>query len=913
MMKSFIQKFVPIRGNEMKPFLFCFFINLLLGITFIFGSAITDALFLKEFGAEYLAPMFTISAVFVIIIFPFYNYFSNKFNPSQIFYLFSAVFSGLLILTNLVLLLVEPPKLIYPFLLIFFAIYSAFFYTHFASYLTAFFDTMQSKRLLSSIFSAFILGTIIGGFLLPILLEFPKGINLLLGLWVLILAIVNILVFKNQKNSTLEAVPEEEEGFFASVKNNFNIVKKSSFIKFTLLAVLINGVLIAGADIISNTIFASHFTETESLIAFYGVLEGGISITALLLQFFVVPSLIRFSGIKALNLVLPILFLFSFAGLAFLPTLIFYFAIFNRFNISASAEYIEPTAQSLLLNALIPKQKTQVLTLSGGFIEPLGPIIAGILLTVLMTVFAIGDLVIIFFFFSIGYFIFAWRQNKLYGQELIQLLQSQNFNLFKAATEGRQNFDPKIINILKENLKKEGDEAIISVEILTDLQGENVLPLFFEIMPKANKSLRLIFLQIFSRLSNEQRLNDSNILKIQEQVIQLLDNSDSEICQHALRVLDKLDLKDQFIEKIFPFLKNSNSVIASFSAIYLLNRESAKDHHIDALNLIKNLLTNQDEKIIRTTLVNLSALKNISFEMINLFFSLLQSVTADKKSLQKEIAKTLQKILEQSNGSLVWQKFFPQIRLLLDHAVREIRLFAFQVLGKHSQLTTEELEKALGDSFKKIRIFACSIASLNLSKEDSLKKIQTWREQTQNLFLWESALILESKLTPQNPDLLKLINDTIFQAGVYLSQLTYLLKYHHNQDQFLLLQTLLRDRFLFSLQTAIDLLENLGDKSILTTVKKSLFSKNKRLRSSALEALENLKIEGINKTVKLLDPLITDLSYQEKFKIFQAIKNLPTASLEKISALINSSKNEWEKMIIKYAERKSQISNSNFQ
>lgn len=399
-MRSFLKRIVPLRGNETKPFSLCCGIGFVLGLTFAMGGAVIHALFLKEFGTKYLSLMVAVNAVAVVLAFSVYDRFSGRFSSTGVFYGLHGIL-GVALVIIIAILFFKSPLFIYPVAFSFVALYSALLSIHFYAYLIDFFDIQQSKRLLPVILSANILGAMFGGLLVPFIIELTGGTGSLFLLWIVFLGLSSCLIFFNRRHVTLKKAhyledEEKTEGLWGSFKNNIGIVKDSPFIRLTLAAGLVAEILISGADIVSQTIFATspYFLDTTSLAAFYGKVGAVIAAIGLIIQIFIVPPLIRLWGIGALNLVLPVMFFLSFSGLAFLPFWAFAFAIFTRFNYSAVAEYIEPTANNLLLNSLSSRQKTHVLSFSTGFVEPVGTILTGLMLAALTAFFALQNLIL---------------------------------------------------------------------------------------------------------------------------------------------------------------------------------------------------------------------------------------------------------------------------------------------------------------------------------------------------------------------------------------------------------------------------------------------------------------------------------------------------------------------------------------
>jgi hypothetical protein len=111
-----------------------------------------------------------------------------------------------------------------------------------------------------------------------------------------------------------------------------------------------------------------------------------------------------------------------------------------------------------------------------------------------------------------------------------------------------------------------------------------------------------------------------------------------------------------------------------------------------------------------------------------------------------------------------------------------------------------------------------------------------------------------------------------------------------------LLKVILRDRVKFLCRTAAKILLLLGS-SAFATIQKSLWGSDTRLRGSALEALESLKVEGLKQTVKLFEPLLSDFTSADKLKLFKNEIELAEVSVQEVLKNSLEAEDEWEREI----------------
>jgi len=693
-MVKYLNKIIPLRSNEKKAFWYCFAINFCFGLCFILGSSIAESLFLKKVGTFYLPQMIALNAIITMILYPVYDYSITKNSSDKIFFIMSFIFICVLIPSALLLISGDPPPFIYPVLFSIAVVSEIFFFLHFYSYLINFFDTLQTKRLLTYIFTAIILGRFIGGLSLSFFMRIPKGVSLILFIWAFLLGMVSVLVFLNRKNKTLKkaSMAEAEYGFFEICRTNIQLLKNSKFISFSLIAFFFGDLAVSGAEILSQTILAesSIFPDVQSLTNFYGIFGAWSSLIVLYIQFRILPWLIKKQGVVTLNVILPLFLLFGLGGLSLvsvIPALILPFAMINRFNVFSAAEYIEPVGTNLLLSALNPQQKKKMLSFYGGFAEPFGPIIIGLLLTFLISVFTTQQIALILLLFAISYLGFSLLQNNLYTKELVRLLQSQNFDLFKTASEGMSNINSQVLAALTKNLhSKDENEAIISAQIMFEMLGNSVLPQFLKIFPNVGHTVQSEILQLIAKCEDYGSHKDLLLKK----VVDFVNDKNPSVRTNAVSALNTLDKQGLYMRQIIPLLKDPEPKTACLAAVYLLNRNNAEQFHNTSMNLINSMLENAKTATLaaRTLLL----ITNDSEIIVNWFFQLLQS----NQNVSKEIAKILDIIFNKDTTLKKWKPFVKSNMEVIKNygltsQIREVRALTFHVLSKYKLLIQEQI------------------------------------------------------------------------------------------------------------------------------------------------------------------------------------------------------------------------------
>lgn len=892
-MKSLLSKFLQVRSHEASSFVCSFLILFFIGVAATIGLAVTEALFLKEIGSAWLPQMMVVNSVIILVAFPVYDRLTRKLSPDNTFYLLTALFGAVIAVCGLILLLPSPPRAIYVLLLPLFALFYAMFYAQFSNYMAHFFDPMQSKRLLPTIFCATTLGMITGGTLVHSLIRF--GSFLLFFVWAVTLLCVALFIRINRANRTAQHVSlhDDDHGTITDeLRAAVKMVRESKFIRLSLFFAFLCHVLVSANEVVSSTVFAAmpRFADSESLIAFYGKLEGVMGGIALVVQLVIIPFMIRHFGIGPVAIITPLLQLLAFAGLTFGSSgLLFAFAILARFNVAASCDYVDPIAQNLLLNALSPRQKSRVISLSHGLIGQFGPILAGLLLSGFAMLGGVLRWTGVFIILAGITLVISWHQIRQYSRELIRLLENQNFDLFKAATEGVNNVEPEVFVFLEQNLASPSiTSATMSAQFLASIRKSESLPLLCRVFPQADPRLRTTILQLFGSIG-ECRPEISFAIR------DGLGDTNPAVQREALIALSILSENEFEPEILLPLLASGSASTAALAAVVLFNRD--RDDTMwrnEVKDLLRRQLTYDGSSASSSAVDALAYLRQQDPELITCMITLFDA----PMPLPRRAALTLQQVAANLGPLTLSPDTHSLLKSHLGHPVREVRLAAYQLLAAADAMDEARLIDGLIDNSEKIRSWTRGHArKLNLLDGEKLRSLAL---ETNRLFLWESALLLQAELLDGKNDvaILALIEVALVRAGGNLACLAHSEK-HYDGEQHTLLRTLLKDRLRLTVGTAIRLMEHLSDIKIAALLRKSFQSRDQRLRACALEALEQVKIEGIKGIIYLLEPFLLDLPSDEQLKLFEGVHHSEIPSPEKLLGMLQDSPDDWERAIVR--------------
>ena len=892
--KTFLEKLPRVRTHEIAPFCGCFLILFLIGVAATIGVSVANALFLNEVGAAYLPQMMVFNALAIIVTFTGYNRITARLSPDDIFYLLALLFGSLIALFGLALFFWTPPKAVYASLLPLSALFCVLCYAHFDSYLGHFFDPMQSKRLLPAIFSATAVGVIVGGALVPTLLHLG-GRRLLVFVWAGVVASIAAVVRANRGNRIAEREDHHEQhlGVADELRAVAAVVSQSRFIRLSLLFVFLSQVLVAANQVISSTVFAAMpaFADSERLMAFYGAVEGTTGCVALVVQLAVIPLLIHRFGVGGVAVITPLLQTVAFGGLTLAGAgALFPFAVLALANVRASNDYVDPIAQNLLLNALGSRQQGQVAELSRGLVGQSGPLVAGLFLSGCALLGGVLRWSWVLALLAGAVLLVSRRQVRQYSRELIRLLQEHNFDLFQAATKGMHTATPEVFAFLEQNLSApDPDTAAICAQFLAEIRQSGALPALGRCFQRPDPPLRCALLQIFVQLGESPP-------EVRSAVLSGLEDGDPTVQKGALLAFSALLNEERDLYQLLPLLSSPYPATSSLAAVILFNGSADAKVRAAAKAALREQLASD-----RTNFSSfaIDALAHLGRQDRELLSDLTALFTAPMP-LPRQAAQTLQRLASRLHPSTIDPETELFLRGHAHHPAREVRLAVYQSLAANGSLDQALLVEGLADDAEKVRSWLRGY----LVRERPLAEatLRLLAEQPEHLLLWESAHLLQAELLAGNDDaaLLTVIDAALGKGGETLACLVHCER-HFQGERHALLRTLLADRLDFIIATAVALLGQLNDADIAALVIQSIRSGKRRVRASAMEALEQLEVEGVQHTTRLFEPFLLPLDHEERLTLYNQVRQSPPAPPERLFDTLLTSADGWERAIARHS------------
>jgi len=458
-----LEAILNIRSSEWRETGFFWFFTFLCWFSLSLGDSVSDALFVKRVGVEHLPIMFVLCSLMAIPVSILLTLLQGRVEKRQLTS-YAGFVSALAILgavnfigsgsetsikgcyvlyfiTNL-LLFVMP------------VILSVLMGTQF--------NSLKAKRLVPVIFTGVIAGRIAAGSTLSYLAE-KYPLNAILWFWLIVHLLAFVFFFFGSRSFVKPPI----QAFFSSHKDRrggrmleklrgfWRNLTESRLVFYLVVSAICANFAYYFAEFQGASIFNQHFASENELAKFYGIFTIFSSILAFLFQGIITGNLIQRLGISATNVIYPCLVFAGFAATAvsfsLLPGVLLKFIQVGLLN-----AMFQPV-NNLFYNALPPKEKARMITVSEGILQPVGTAFTGILLYYgsknLAMVSVLPVLAAMFWIAT------TMMMKKPYRESLLRLLRSSSLDFYGKRDLQKLNLDRNTLTALLNYLDTSDEET----------------------------------------------------------------------------------------------------------------------------------------------------------------------------------------------------------------------------------------------------------------------------------------------------------------------------------------------------------------------------------------------------------------------------------------------------------------------
>lgn len=290
-MKNFLKNFFKVQPEELSIFLWsAALLFLIRGSNLLFNN-FAETAFLKRFGVEYLPLVYMANAIATFILMGFMAGVMRKVSSARLLALTLFTCGSLVAVMRLPVYF--HIDMVYPVLFLLKAQFEALFALLFWNLANDLFNTRQSKRIFPLIAAGGVIGAIIGSFGTPQLAKLIRMDNLILAYLIstCVAAMVGMrmnVLFPTLPVSERRAKKGKKKlSLIQEMKQVWPMVKESTLIKILVLITFLPNVMIPIMNYQFNYAVNETFGTEQGLIQFFGYFRGAQNIISLIILLFV--------------------------------------------------------------------------------------------------------------------------------------------------------------------------------------------------------------------------------------------------------------------------------------------------------------------------------------------------------------------------------------------------------------------------------------------------------------------------------------------------------------------------------------------------------------------------------------------------------------------------------------------------
>lgn len=597
---------------------------------------------------------------------------------------------------------------IYPVYFLVYEVVSEVLLVHCTIYIAQNHDVMQAKRLTPIILGGWQTGSIIGGVLLASVAG-KIGVHNMLLLWVLLLLIAVMMVYRHHQKvgvssyyrpgrkgrHTLNHVYEQFHQCISLAKHS-RLLQAMSFALFFMVVTFY--ILCYSV----NRVYASTFASEDDLAVFYGMLTVVTGVLALLAQIFLTNRIIRRFGVRAVNLVFPVVTILALSGLLF--SFAFVAALFGSLVKDSLMPALRNPVRALLFNAIPTHMQGKAHSFSIGVVLPLALSFAGITLGVVQSIDSPQYFLTAGIITALAYLVFNVHTNRSYLNAIVAGLREKLFIPDDDLARSVRGEEENAFEVLMRACRHDDEEIrFMSARSMLELFPHRATPFVIDVLSDLAPPLRDRLIRLLLPLEPEE---------LKEKLWQEIDNGDAHLRATIMYSLFRLR-DDRARGLVRDALYDENPRIKSIG-IYGVMHYPLPDLSSEAFSQWKAMLTSQD---LAKTLASLDLL--FQWPSADHLDSLSQLLHSADQRIQKSALKAL--LVWPDNNIPDLGSTLQQYLLSDDPAMREIATKCLVKLGEQKKSTLAR--QSLEDIHPDVRLAAANIL---FAKEADISDIVDW-------------------------------------------------------------------------------------------------------------------------------------------------------------------------------------------
>ncbi len=849
-MLKIIGKWLNVYEDEIRLFLWTFFLYFLVTGSNVILNNYAETAFLKRYGVEYLPVVYMLNSIALFIIMGALTGIMVRVPGARILsYLF--VFCGVSV-AGIRFLIPLNIDIIYPVLFMLKAQYEALLGLLFWNLANDLFNTRQSKRLFSLITAGGVIGSIIGSFGTPFLARAITLDNLLLfylGTTLLGGTLVKrmgkeypTLLFSDKKN----IASQKHRNLIAEFKNILPLMKESSLIKILILLTFLPNIIIPILNYQFNYAVNAQFASESGLIQFFGYFRGFLNIGSLIILLFVGRIYGRW-GLPVALMFHPANYIFAF--LAFLFRFDIYSAVYARVSTMILRTTINNPARNILMGLIPDSLRTVLRPFLRGTVVRVALLLGSGMILISEKLFNPRYLSLVAIPFAVAWLASVFALKRGYPKILLDLVSKDMLDL-KALeeTDMEHIFSGKELNsrLLQAFFDSRGKRSLWYARLLKALRIKDLDRHLLAALGHQDDRTRIGLVELLSPKSGKRAATILMDLAKSE--------NNQDLTLAALQATNRLDPEFSIMFDYDYFTQHHHPEIRAHALIGLYRRDPEEYRPI-----IQSYLQSDAMKDRQTAVIAAGGTGD------QIFIGSLKEMLADENNgpLVPDILIGLRH-LEAPNLNNIAHPF-------LSHHLRRVRLAALSAIDIDNDELLKKVILMMGDGGE-------DIFQLAQKKIESASYINT-QLLVESLAIPNSRIrkaifnLLES-LGVKDIDLFRFARKQIQESYQRLSDALSLEAFPENDSRNLLIDHF-NHKKLLNLENILRVLALQDPSGQMKIIYRGIFSPDSRKRSNATEALENMMDKRLFQEIV---PLIESSSPQESLNLGR--KSFPLAGLD---------------------------------
>lgn len=274
-----------------------------------------------EWGTARLPYLFAIIFVVMLVAVPLYGWVVSRFPRGRIVPIAYGCFGLQIIAFYFLLRSPIDQMLIAPFFFVWVSVFNLFVVSIFWSYMVDVFTPDQAKRLFGFVAAGGTMGALAGPLITQQIVTRVGTANLLPISLMFLLGALFCVLFINQVARRIPTRAPSEQRIGHGAFSGFQRIFKSRYLLIIAGWVLLGDVLSTFLYLEQQNIVAQSMTNSDERVQLFARLDLAVSILTVLLQILVTAKIIRYFGVGCAVAALPLVTIFCFVVLAFIPAL----------------------------------------------------------------------------------------------------------------------------------------------------------------------------------------------------------------------------------------------------------------------------------------------------------------------------------------------------------------------------------------------------------------------------------------------------------------------------------------------------------------------------------------------------------------------------------------------------------------